>query len=94
MKIEGLIWFDEIIEKIIRKHNVYQNEVRDIFTSKPYFSFVEKGHHKGDNVYAAMGQSKRGRYLIVFFIYKKNRRAIVLSARDMTQSERRRYEQR
>ncbi len=94
MKIEGLIWFDEIIEKLLRKHNIYQNEVRDVLANQPYFRFVEKGHRPGENVYAAMGQTNAGRYLIVFFVYKKDRCAIVLSARDMTKAERKRYEQR
>jgi uncharacterized DUF497 family protein len=38
-----------------------------------------------------MGQAASGRYLIVFFIYKKDGRAIILSARDMTPAERKRY---
>jgi uncharacterized DUF497 family protein len=38
-----------------------------------------------------MGQAKSGRYLVVFFIYKKDGRALILSARDMTTAERRRY---
>lgn len=42
-------------------------------------------------MYACMGQTKSGRYLIVFFIYKKDGRALILSARDMTPAERRRY---
>jgi len=33
---------------------------------QPYFRFVEKGHRSGENVYAARGQTKNGRYLIVF----------------------------
>ncbi len=94
MKIEGLIWIDEIVEKLIRKHNVYQHEVKEILDNRPYFRFVEKGHRQGENVYAAMGQTNSGRYLIVFFVYKKERRALILSARDMTHGERRRYEQR
>lgn len=94
MKIEGLIWIDEIVEKLIRKHNVYQHEVKEVLDNRPYFRFVEKGHRQGENVYAAMGQTNSGRYLIVFFVYKKERRALILSARDMTHGERRRYEQR
>jgi uncharacterized DUF497 family protein len=92
LKIRGLIWLDEIIEKIVRKHNVSQDEVRDILTDRPHFRFVERGHRHGENVYAALGQTENGRYLIVFFVYKKDGRAIVLSARDMTPSERKRYE--
>lgn len=92
MKIEALIWFDDIIEKIKRKHNVQQQEIREVLANRPYFKFVEKGHRSGENVYAAMGQTDEGRYLIFFFVYKTDKRALILSARDMTKSERRLYE--
>ena len=94
MKIKGLIWLDEIIDKLDRKHHVNQREVVEIITNKPYFRFIEKGHRQGENVYAALGQTKNGRYLIVFFVCKKDGRAIILSARDMTPAERKRYEER
>lgn len=29
MKIRGLIWLDEIIDNLVKKHNVSQNEVRE-----------------------------------------------------------------
>ncbi|MEA2003872.1 MAG: BrnT family toxin [archaeon] len=92
MRIEGIIWFDEIIEKLEWKHNVQQREVTEVFVNKPEFRFVEKGYRAGENVYAAMGQTCAGRYLIIFFIYKKDKRAFILSARNMTDSERRKYE--
>ena len=66
----------------------------EVLLNQPYFRFVVKGHRVGENVYAALARTKSGRYLMVFFIYKKDGRAIILSARDMTSSERRRYEQR
>jgi len=94
LKIKGLIWFDEIIDKLVHKHHVSQIEVLEVLANQPYFRFVEKGHRPGENVYAAMGQNKNGRYLIVFFIYKKDGRAIILSARDMMPAERERYEER
>jgi len=94
LKIKGIIWLDEVIEKLATKHNVGQNEVLEVLLNQPYFRFVEKGNRSGENVYAALGRTKSGRYLMVFFIYKKDGRAIILSARDMTSSERRRYEQR
>jgi len=92
LRIEGIIWFDEIIEKLEWKHNVQPREVTEVFVNKPQFRFVEKGHRSGENVYAAMGQTYTGRYLIVFFIYKKDKRAFILSARNMTDRERRIYE--
>ena len=94
MKISGIIWLPEIIEKISRKHRVEQDEVREILRSSSHFRFVEKGHRKGENVYSAMGQTGGGRYLIVFFVRKRTQQALILSARDMTSSERKRYEKR
>ena len=92
MKIKGIIWLDEILEKLVRKHNVHQHEVKEIFNSKPHFRFVEKGHRSRENVYAAMGQTDEGRYLIIFFVHKTDKRALILSARDMTKAEGRLYE--
>ncbi|MGB2727599.1 MAG: BrnT family toxin [Halobacteriota archaeon] len=93
MKIIGFIWYNEIVRKIEQKHNVQQNEVREVFAKHPRFRFVEKGNIPEENVYAALGRTKSGRYLIIFFIYKKDKFALIISARDMTHGERRRYEQ-
>jgi hypothetical protein len=92
LKISGLIWLQEIIEKIIVKHSVSQDEIKEILVNSAHFRFVEKGYRPGENVYASLGQTDSGRYLVVFFIYKKDHRALILSARDMTPAERKRYE--
>ena len=39
----------------------------------------------------ALGQTDAGRYLAVLFIYKKTKEALVLSARDMADKERKLY---
>jgi uncharacterized protein len=92
VQIRGLIWLAEIVEKIETKHRVKQNEVREIFNASPRFRFVEKGHRRGEDVYSASGQTESGRYLIIFFVHKKDKRAIVLSAREMDDAERRIHE--
>lgn len=94
MKIKNVIWLDEIVDKLAQKHNVSQNEVRDIIKTSKHFRFVEKGHRRGENVYTALGQTEAGRYLIVFFVHKKTGEALIISARDMTGAERRLYEKR
>lgn len=91
MKIKGVIWLDDIVEKLRQKHNVSIQEVWEVFADSPQFRFVEKGHRSGENVYFALGQTIGGRYLIVFFIHKKDSRALILSARDMTRKERRKF---
>ncbi len=92
MRISGLIWLEEIVEKIQRKHNVNQDEVREVLRSSRHFRFVERGHRSGENVYAALGKTKAGRHLVVFLVRKKNDQALIISAREMTRSERTRYE--
>lgn len=92
MKVTGYIWLDDIVDKLERKHDVFPQEVHAVFRNQPKFRFVEKGHRPNENVYMATGQADSGRYLIIFFIYKRDRRALILSARDMTLSERKRHE--
>ena len=91
MRISGIIWLEDILDKLERKHAVKQEDVRQVFASLPRFRFVEKGHRRGEDVYSAMGQTEAGRYLIIFFVLKKDNHALVLSARDMTDPERKQY---
>jgi uncharacterized DUF497 family protein len=92
VNIEGFIWLEDIVEKLWRKHHTEEREVEELFDDAPHYRFVEKGYRDGENVYAALGQTNGGRYLIVFFVYKQNRQVLIISARDMTASERRQYE--
>jgi len=57
LKIREIIWLEDIVEKLEKKHSVRQNEVIEVLENKPKFRFVEKGHRKGENVYAALGQT-------------------------------------
>jgi len=91
VKIEGIIWLEDIIEKLWLKHEVKTFEAEELFENKPHFRFVEKGHYEGENVYAAMGQTDSGRYLTTFFVYKQNNEALIISSRTMTSAERKLY---
>lgn len=91
VNIDGSIWLEDILEKLWKKHRVQEHEVGEIFDNAPHFRFVENGHREGENVYAALGQTEGGRYLIVFFIYKENQQGLIVSAREMTDSERKNY---
>ena len=92
MEITGIIWLEDIVEKLAWKHHVMESEVLEVLKNKPKFRFVEKGHIPDENLYAALGQTYAGRYLIVFFVYKKTGEALIVSARNMTDPERNRYE--
>jgi uncharacterized DUF497 family protein len=94
VRISHIIWLDDFVDKLRRKHAVEPEEVEEVLASRPYFFFAEKGHREGENVYGTFGQSEAGRYLVVYFIYKADRSALILSARDMALKDRRRYERR
>ena len=91
MRIEEIIWLDAIIEKLAVKHRVDSNEVEEVLRHQPKFRFVEKGDRKGEDVYLALGRTDAGRYLAVLFIYKPSAQALILSARDMADKERKMY---
>ena len=91
MKVHNIIWLAEIEEKIIRKHDVWPDEVEQILSARPHVRFVERGHRPGEDLYAAFGQTEGGRYLAVFFILKQSGTALIITAREMTQKERRSY---
>ena len=96
MTLRGFIWLDKIVEKLASKHSVSQAEAEQVFDAEnePHFRFVERGYQSGEDVYAALGRTNGGRFLIVFFILKQDKRALIVSARTMTDSERRQYERR
>lgn len=93
MKILGIIWLEEIVEKLAWKHHVQQHEVSEVLRNAPLFRLIEHGHRQGEHVYSASGRTDAGRYVIVFFVYKANKKALIVSARDMSNTERRTYEQ-
>lgn len=92
MFIDDFIWLPDIVEKLIERHQVTQDEVEEVFFNRPRYRFVESGDRPEEDVYSASGQTDAGRYLIVFFIHKPDNTALILSARDMDKKERRRYE--
>ena len=91
MKIIGFIWLENVVEKLEVKHSVFPEEVEAVFDNRPSVVKMSRGNFRGEDVYRALGQTEAGRYLAVFFIYKLTREALILSARDMDQKERRSY---
>lgn len=91
MRIEGVILLPAVIEKLQRKHHVEPEEVAETFAGAPIYRYVEKGEREGEDLYAALGRTEAGRYVIVFFIHKLTREALIVTAREMTERERRFY---
>jgi len=91
MKITGVVWLEEVVEKIESKHGVTQTEVEQVLSLTPKVRKMAKGRFRGEHVYRALGKTTAGRRLTVFFIHKRTGNALVLSARDMDRKERRSY---
>ena len=91
MRITQIVWLKQFSEKIATKHRVSGEEVEQVFLNRARFELEERGDIAGEDLYRATGQTDAGRYLVVFFILKRLGRALVISARDATRQERKRY---
>jgi uncharacterized protein len=91
MKIVGFVWLEDIVEKLEVMHQVTPEEVEQVFGRQPKVKRMNRGHYRGEDVYRALGQTDAGRYLAVFFIHKLTHEALILSARDMDDQERKSY---
>jgi len=90
--IDDVVWLDSIVDKLIWKHNVTTSEVEELLTGQCRIFKKEKGKIEGEDLYNALGQTKSGRYLSIFFIRKFSSKALIITARDMNGKERKRYE--
>jgi len=88
---DDFIWIPAIEDKIWNKHRVEPEEVEEVFENRPRIFRGPKGHYPGEDIYYALGQTDEGRYLFVVYIKKQDGQALILSARDMTAKERRRF---
>ncbi|GAB4491420.1 MAG: hypothetical protein OHK0031_14590 [Anaerolineales bacterium] len=92
MQIDYIVCPEIIEEKLARKHHVTVREARQALLNNPRIRFAEKGYLTGEDVYAAFGQTFGGRYLAIFFVFKAvEHTALIISARDMSQKERKSY---
>jgi uncharacterized DUF497 family protein len=86
-RIEGFIWLDWVVDKIIEKHDVNPAQVEEAFFGRPVKLLrAEKGK------YRLYSRAEDGRYLFVVFAWE-GRLVKVISARDMTDRERKFYRQ-
>ena len=90
MRLTDVIWKSRFRDKMMFKHRVASEEVEEVVFGKPFIVKVARGKVRNEHVCAAYGQTQPGRYLIVFFINKGNA-ALPISARDMTDAERKYY---
>lgn len=83
MKISYFRWCKDFLEHIELGHKVQQYEVREIFANNPEIHRDGKISGTREYKYLAYGRTNAGRSLLVVFIYKKNERALIISAYDI-----------
>ena len=70
MKITGIIWLREVVDKLVWKHQVTTEEVDEAMAAARRFRFIELGDVEGEDLYVAMSRTAAGRYLMIYFVHK------------------------
>ncbi len=89
MEIEDLNISKKIAEKLLKKHNIEVYEVYETIWNNDETVWIVRSP-KGSGTYIAFGRTEAGRYLAIPFAIK-SKVAHILTARDMTQGERKLY---
>jgi uncharacterized DUF497 family protein len=85
MKINRLEWDDQNLEHIISRHGISQKEVEDVCFGIHYACSAKYKR------YAVYGQASSGRYLLVILERLCQNNFKPITARNMKQNERRKY---
>ncbi len=85
IKLIKFQWDTKNIHHLLYRHNVTREEAEQVFIGDPYF---RKGK---DETRYAYGQTDSGRYLFLVYRYLGKGVVRVITARDMTEGERRLY---
>ena len=87
----GFEWDDGNRDKNWRKHGVTDSECEQVFFNEPFIALEDVAHSRAEPRFYALGQTDAGRRLFVVFTIR-DERVRVISARDMTRRETRRYQ--
>ena len=89
-KCAGFEWDDGNLGKNWEKHEVSDGVCEEIFFNDPLIVGADPKHSKRERRYYALGRSDSERALLVAFTIR-NKLIRVISARDMTKAELRKY---
>ena len=76
----------------LTKHGVSFEEARTVFEDRFYVDFYDPKHSLDEHRYIIIGQSNLGRILIVSYTERENVNRLI-SARELTRSELKNYEE-
>ncbi len=89
-RFAGFNWDEGNREKSRDKHGVAPEECEQVFFNRPLLVHYDRGHSKSEERYYVLGRTDAGRRLFLVFT-PRGELIRVISARDMTGPERRRY---
>jgi uncharacterized protein len=85
-------WDEGKADSNLIKHGVSFDEAQTIFNDSLYVDFYDPDHSENEDRYLIIGESSRGRLLIVSYTERDNKNRLI-SARETTKSERKMYEE-
>lgn len=91
-RLVGFDWEEGNKQKNWDKHQVDYRECEEVFFNHPILISEDTKHSSPEQRYYVLGQSDTGRTLFLVFTIR-NDKIRVISARDQSKKERKRYEQ-
>jgi uncharacterized protein len=85
-------WDERKAEKNQLKHRVTFEEAKTVFEDPLYVDFYDPDHSQDEERYLVIGESRQKRLLIVSYTERKNSIRLI-SAREVTRTERQIYEE-
>jgi uncharacterized protein len=85
-------WNDDKAASNLSKHGVSFEEAKTVFDHPLYVDFYDPDHSEDEERYLIVGQSSRGRLLIVSYTERGDSIRLI-SAREVTRTEREAYEE-
>ena len=86
----GFQWDDGNATKNWEKHDVSQTECEQLFFNRPLIVKHDRAHSHEEIRYFALGKTDSARLLFIAFVLRDHE-IRVISARDMSHNERKRY---
>jgi uncharacterized protein len=84
-------WDEEKAKSNLAKHGVSFDEATSVFDDPLFLTFADPEHSLQEQRFLIMGESARGKLLVVSYTERKNTTRLI-SARPVTRKERKAYE--
>ncbi|MBN1263544.1 MAG: BrnT family toxin [Candidatus Pacebacteria bacterium] len=91
-EVRGFDWDQGNTDKNFREHGVFAKEGEEVFFNEPSILFEDEKHSKKEKRYGIFGITSQKRKLTIIFTIR-NKQIRIISARNMSQKERRSNEQ-